>query len=871
MSVTLIAYRATVYAARSVDNTEATVLTPASGAAHSDAFRVATIRGVTDFQPYMGMPTGRRGRMDPLTKRTDVGEISIPLLDVKAGAASDNLTRWVTAFMGDAFGVARWMGLKVYVEESTDGGATWSAFFTGRINSAKLDDPLWYRLGVRDMGADLQLPVFVGQPHASATNAQQPSLLPVGLVSSAYGIYRPSRKLSATIGFTTSVTENGVTYRRGQLQIASASITRYDNVLTEELALGVAPATIVTLPYPIPGGFTAGVPNFTGSARVRLASSSAGSTGDFLVGFIGSQPIAGKPGVYKVNALTVQELPRMRSTDADPPNYMALPTSGVSVTIYVKPNTTIKGANPIVISDTHPVQAWQDMLNGYYGYLWQYPERLPTGVSYGAVKRSISYSTAFTDFIADNTYPLARFIITDRARMDEWIETRILQPYQLGYYLSSSGAVTPVDLRRPTTLPSLTITDADLAEGPQYFGWNQDRQSAVTRVHATYYEDWPLGLPGAEAFVDEIAKASGSPSIASLFKITPHTLELLDIGRSDMGDAQVNVDFQAFRGIKGESLNGQDRLQYLQQRAIELVTNLQQPYGAGAVVTTLRCRRTSNTGCQPGETRLLQVNALPDPATNKRGGTRLVRCTERAEEGPIVSLTFVDLGVSTTATVPVLTAPTLQVGSTQHGADVAVTLNTSTEPAEIHYAVTSSTVATVPSTSEASWALAGIATISRTVTADRLPAGTRCWMRGRTLPGALDALRRPSAWVQAGTSGYVDLAALAQPGSTSLTITPIDGYKAQVNWTNGSTLLQTEVRLSQPSTDTLTSIAIVMPGQTSYLVEGLLQATCYGVGVRHADALGGVSAELSTNFTTAAASTYANPPKKPTVLRGSYA
>ena len=55
-----------------------------------------------------------------------------------------------------------------------------------------------------------------------------------------------------------------------------------------------------------------------------------------------------------------------------------------------------------------------------------------------------------------------------------------------------------------------------------------------------------------------------------------------------------------------------------------------------------------------GTLHLLTFTTLPDPTTNLRGGTRLVRCLERVERGIGIDFTFLDLGSSGTATAPTL-------------------------------------------------------------------------------------------------------------------------------------------------------------------------------------------------------------------------
>src|SRR5258706_4933135 len=156
MSTFNVAYRATVYASRSLDPSETTILTPIPGAPHSDPFKIATRAGIGGFQPYMDFPSGRRGKIDLLSKKTDIGEISFDIVDVRTVAGGANANRWVTAFIGDSKGLPRFARLKCYVEESLDGALSWTSFFTGRVRSLTLrpDSLIVYTLSLRDLSDD---------------------------------------------------------------------------------------------------------------------------------------------------------------------------------------------------------------------------------------------------------------------------------------------------------------------------------------------------------------------------------------------------------------------------------------------------------------------------------------------------------------------------------------------------------------------------------------------------------------------------------------------------------------------------------------------------------------------------------------------
>lgn len=160
-------YRMTVFAPITVDPTETTVLTPIAGAPHAQQFKISTSEGVSGFQPYLGMPTGRRGRIDLMSKKTDTGELSFPILDQRVTPGGSNAQRWVTAFVGDAKQLPQFSRLKAFVEESLDGGVTWNPFFTGRVTILGLQQGsrVMMTITVRDMSADMTFDAFTGMPH----------------------------------------------------------------------------------------------------------------------------------------------------------------------------------------------------------------------------------------------------------------------------------------------------------------------------------------------------------------------------------------------------------------------------------------------------------------------------------------------------------------------------------------------------------------------------------------------------------------------------------------------------------------------------------------------------------------------------------
>ena len=74
-------YFLTVYAPRSVDSTETTILTPAAGAPHSDPFKIASTSAVAGFKPYLMSVKGAGDTLDILNKQVAIGQYTIQVQD----------------------------------------------------------------------------------------------------------------------------------------------------------------------------------------------------------------------------------------------------------------------------------------------------------------------------------------------------------------------------------------------------------------------------------------------------------------------------------------------------------------------------------------------------------------------------------------------------------------------------------------------------------------------------------------------------------------------------------------------------------------------------------------------------------------------
>ncbi len=328
MTTFLPAYRLTVYAPRSVDPTEATVLTPVAGAPHSDSFQVTTLPTLAGWKPYLYFPDGRTGKIDVLARTTDIGTVTVILLDPRL-SAGDNLTRWLTAYFGNLKGEYRAGGLRSKLEESltlnADGTRTdWASWFTGRLQKVRSAGKSRFALEIQDEASELIQRVFVGRPHSSITYAGVMSLAPIGLTA-------PFGTIPAVTPFTGSCVPyvlGGFTIPRIAVALDASQVSRPDMLATSNLIGAGAPVTAVGIVTPGSGGSLA---DFSGPVRARLTHTSganAGLTGDYHVGYLGFFP-PDRNGHFHLGGFGIQALPTAEL------NYLALPAVGVTVQGYL--------------------------------------------------------------------------------------------------------------------------------------------------------------------------------------------------------------------------------------------------------------------------------------------------------------------------------------------------------------------------------------------------------------------------------------------------------------------------------------------------------------------------------------------------------
>ena len=842
MTAYRIAYRARVYAPRSIDPTETTVLTPAAGAPHADPFQVATITGLAGYQPYLDAPRGRNGRIAPLTRKLDVGEWTFPLIDKRVAADDTHagLKRWLTAFLGNVKGQPRLAGLRVEVDESIDNGAIWTLWRTGRITRLSIG-PVMASLSLREITDEAKMPVFVGNPHSSVTYAARQSLCPIGLMGSDFGTIKAVTPLKGTA-------TNGIL--DAVISLDAASRSRRDNLVTRQLVGASAPDTVSS----VTEGPGIVWPDYSGPLRARikhLTGANAGQTGDYKAA--GQRYASGPNGKSRLVHISVLALP------TDDLNYLPLPATGVSVEITLWTDTKVSKDNPLFINDVHFATLLQALCDGKFGYLYRVGEAKPASKNYGDPKRSVPLVTTGptingTMFQADDTYPKQRFIVTEMDELIGWVEKNLLKPLNVALYPNENGALVLADMRLPASLSGIPVlTETDLARDQEQGDWSYDRENAITRIDFTWYSDRVKAIEDIEK--DSNTFPDIPPGGLDSFD---HPFLVLDVGQADIGDKAYEVDAPGFRTLAGETLQSQDRAAYLEGKLLELANQFRRPLGWGMVELPVTLRR-SGAVITPAGLALVTFQHVPDPTTNQRGGTRLVRALEVSPSGPSREVRFLDLGVNVIAIAPTLAQPAQEANNTFAGVTSVLTLNASGQAAEVRYAVTDTSVGAVPADTSPLWTIAGRFTASGTVTIRNLVPNQRVWVQGRTLPDYVDS-HLPSAWVNAGGTGRVDTAALPAPSAPASSL--ITGKSFRVSWTNGATDLATELLLATPVGDAREVVARIPPGSTFFDFPGttgvdILASTTYRVGIRHAFVRFGQSAEVTIDVTTSASPTAA--------------
>jgi hypothetical protein len=251
-----------------------------------------------------------------------------------------------------------------------------------------------------------------------------------------------------------------------------------------------------------------------------------------------------------------------------------------------------------------------------------------------------------------------RFIITQIAKANDWIEQNICQPFHLEYRFDGQGRVVPIDLRvSSSTAVSGAIVDSDLVELPK--AWATDGSQAQLGANVTYYVDMPKLfenlIDSADPFRTSPPICSTSSTLRSSSSIRTPYLRGTPATRSRRSTRPAPADRErVLRGARPPA----------QHRQAE-----QDPLGDVRAARAVRRRRRDDSPPAAPELRLrtsgregqfwtITASSTPDPATSggQRGGARVGLCLSRNERGLAVEATFLDVGSATSRRADLLGA-----------------------------------------------------------------------------------------------------------------------------------------------------------------------------------------------------------------------
>jgi hypothetical protein len=759
-------YRATVYQPDSVGSA---VLTPAAGAPHTDGFKVASVAGVTGFQPYLDATVVRSRRLDPMTKRVEVGTVRLTVLDYRVGTT--NADRWVTAFTADASGLPNVLGCRVVVEREPTGNpaGTFVPWFEGRVVSRALDGRLALVLDVAERARDLNDMVFVGPPHASVAYAALPQLWPVG---SAFDddlrlgplswCYAKSNLGIGTAGRTLSMMELPPQTNNIQTQFLYDWLTRNRRPAGSFAGSGYDSQVVLDYTNPPVYAQILSGPSWNESYTRRVRS----------VSFEGAKG----SGVARVKYIDVFSDSYPATTDAVGifGRTGAVPGAATAETLLVRlvlgVGAVASKDNPLTIRHVHPLVYLRDLLDGKFSRL----------SSAGAVTRTIPYNaTEFSDAIGTTgsapwDLPVVRFVEPKPRKLFDVIENDILAPLHLGYRWDDSGKFRIVDLRRRAALLSaaqITSAAVNPAVAPT---WSEDASTAFESMTVTYPTD--RLVPAVEA-ARQAASDGGR-------------LKLPSTGLEELDDATPFVSLSDARGLdiarRNESLEAPGFRQGLPwdldavRWSQRLTDELRLLYGWGAVTVTLNLNPTDSAvaGILPGDWRRVNVDELPSRDTNRRGGERLMLAVGVTDgQGPDVVVEFLDAGPSTGA----VAAPTLGTpAATGDTMFVTVTLGGAGDPVEVKSYLAPVGAAT-PSADAPGWMPQGTVTATGSKAVGPLPVRGRFFVAARSIPIRTAAgTRMPSAWVVSSGADFTSSIVSALTSTTG----DRPPYDRRLAWTN---------------------------------------------------------------------------------------
>lgn len=802
-----IVYRLTIFD----DDNQPLVPVSGSGTAppHNDPFVIASAP-ISGSQPYIINVSPNPGSAVIPDVKWQVGKYYVDVADIRTG--TDNLTRWITAFLGDATGRAGLIAKKALVEESLDGGANWTPQFVGRVSELNNDSPLKYSIRLADDSERLKRTIFRGypKPESSRTGTRKVSLLPIGILP------KPGQSLSSTL-------IHGVRTDQVEIDEFGDPIDRPNNAeitINKDAPLGFRIDKLNSA-----RGFiwTAKVTEklnnllkveegigFRLETRPRLEAFNGGQ-------IIGNYALVGLETITKNTPYGDIDFPAKAFIARDRED--SLPFEdwedfAVQFRVFAPDNENSLKDAPFFITtdgsslDNSPIGILKDIFEGTYDELFN------TGSYIPIVYDNNNLTDIFTnlDNIGFNSTVVP---ITEAKKINEFIENDILKPYGLGYYLEPaivSGEPASIfkvfSLSRPTVAPTVEIKFEDLL-GNEYIDWEMVKPYRVNAKSVILNELQVNVFDDTAYFIQE------------------DTTTFVD-RNALVADIFNDVSFNSYQILPSLFIRGDFLNRFTRASSIVKIT----------------VRRGVYENVNIGDYVKTTIDWQPNTSTFRRGGTRIMQVISKTSYGPRLEFELLDSGIDETLLAPTLGTPS---GSGDYEASISVTGTELLGVVKLEYALVDTN--TEPS-ANAEWLsverfdidLAEIKTFS----VGNLPRNKFIFFRARTeTTTRKDGLLLPSSYV---VSSGLQLSQLAAP--TGLTISDENFYTATISW-NPSKIFNTEVWHTGNEAGTLQLYNVYPPSTSFIIATGFDEAPTSNqvAAVRFSDGINNISAFTTASFT----------------------
>lgn len=489
-----------------------------------------------------------------------------------------------------------------------------------------------------------------------------------------------------------------------------------------------------------------------------------------------------------------------------------------------------------ILGGVHPMQVLKDLLAGSYSHS-TVPYQLPL------------YSTVMFTGGSDLRklpMPLQAFRITAPAPMQTWIQDNLCAPFGVLPTMDPTGVVRFKNFRIPggstgssgfSTGTLFGFTSTNLAA--PHPDWRLNRNEACTVANITVNTIQQQLINAAPGGGPPNLGVGGDGLLARSRTTSFYHDRYLQLGAYpadfqytgivlDDGYQQNWYPVAKFAGSKGA-------LTYLAQEVFGR-------FGDGPVQGTLRALENAAT-VAPGDITALKLPTYPNYGTNARGGTRLVQILSKTVHPDGYEFDYLDAGPAQ----PASTKPTFSLAVSTRTPKSGLKATVSAVPSNAWFTISlaNSSAATAPSVSSPLWHPVYSKRGNGTFELNHLPSGQFFYGRCQTRQSS----GRPLS--DYAVSSRVATSAISAP--TALKTSNIKNTIATSTWKVGDVnyplqLYVDESTSATPSTGNL--YRKLAPGTQITTLDGLTANHTHKVMARHYDAYGGVSATISSAFTT---------------------